>query len=225
VRDLSLEVLCDGIIRTRDNAQALLEEAMLMREHNRMSRAFALAYMSCEECGKISVLFGAASRTARGLAVDWRRMAKRFRSHDSKASQFFGIALAARMVLKAVEDGQKVVDAKELRLRGAMGVTMGPSMFSKRNASMYCDFRKGSFTSPSEQIAPSDVDNLIELAKVNIEVADTTMGRSVEEALKKIAAHASREHPDYDALGQKALGELASELEALAPTTKPQKAE
>lgn len=218
MRNLTLEVVCDGIIRTRDNAQALLEEAIILRDNNRLSRAYALAYMACEECGKISVLFGAASRTARGLAVDWKTIAKRFRSHDSKTSQFFGIAIAAPVILKAVKEGRKVIDLNELLMNGAAGVLAGPGMFSRRNASIYCDFRKGSFRSPIDEISAPSVDNLIELAKLNIEVADTTMGKSVEEALQHINEHASRQHPDYDLLGKQAIDNFMSLLEELKPS-------
>ena len=99
-----------------------------------------------------------------------------------------------------------------------MGVLAGPSLFQKRNSSIYCDFRGRSFTSPADEINETVVDKVIELAEVNVEVADSTFGKSVEDALEKIAVHASRNHPDYDELGKEALETLKSAFEKLKPS-------
>ena len=71
---------------------------------------------------------------------------------------------------------------------------------------------------PIDEISAPSVDNLIELAKLNIEVADTTMGKSVEEALQHINEHVSRQHPDYDLLGKQAIDNFMSLLEELKPS-------
>ena len=56
MNQLKVETLCKGIMAVRSNAQALTEEAKLLVGHGRLSRAYALSYMACEEIGKTPIL-------------------------------------------------------------------------------------------------------------------------------------------------------------------------
>jgi AbiV family abortive infection protein len=196
MQKLSLQTICDGAVRVRDNASELLEDARLLRQNGRVSRAYALAYMACEEAGKLSILLGAATKIALGIPVDWKATRKRFRSHDSKASQFMGLARSIPIILEAVAAGRKTIDTEELMIKATVGVVFGPALFAKRNASIYCDFAEASFTSPNEQIKESMADQMIEYANTHIIAANAILGQSAEEATKNITAAASRTRYD-----------------------------
>jgi AbiV family abortive infection protein len=196
MQQLDLQTICGGMTRVRDNASGLLEDAKLLRQSGRISRAYALAYMACEEAGKLSILLGAATQIVVGIPVDWKALRKRFHSHDSKASQFLGLARAIPMIQQAAAAGQKTVDVEELMIKASVGVIIGPALFEKRNASIYCNFTEGSFTSPSEEITESMADLMIENADTNLFAANKILGKSAEETAAKIAATASRARYD-----------------------------
>jgi AbiV family abortive infection protein len=196
MQNLSLQTICDGIVRVRNNASELLEDAKLLRQNGRISRAYALAYMACEEAGKLSILIGAATQIALGVPVDWKTRRKRFRSHDSKASQFMALAKAIPIIQEAAAAGRKTVDIDEVMIKSAVGVVFGPTLFATRNAAIYCDFVDGSFTSPSEQIKETMADQMIEYAGNHVLVANMVLGKSAEEAATSITASASQERYD-----------------------------
>src|ERR1700730_11644399 len=202
MQNLSLQTLCDGMLRVRDNAASLLEDAKLLRQNGRIPRAYALAYVACEEAGKLSILVGTATETVLGIPIDWKVKYKRFRSHDSKASQFLGFARAIPMLLEAVAAGRKSVDAEELMIKATAGVLIGPALFTKRNASIYCDFVENSFTSPADQIDDKMADQMIEFAELHVAAANLILGNSAQEAAKTISERASRER--YDSIMSRA---------------------
>ncbi|MFG3596544.1 AbiV family abortive infection protein [Bradyrhizobium sp. RDI18] len=196
MRELSLRTICEGIIRVRDNASELLVDAKVLRQNGRISRAYSLAYLACEEAGKLPILLGAATKIALDLPVDWKLTRKRFNSHGSKASQFVGVGGMIPILLQAAATEQKTLDLSELIRKGAFGVMFGPALFTTRNASIYRDFTRGSFTSPEEQITEQMADGMIEHAENHISVANTMFGQSAEQAIAAVTSHASRERYD-----------------------------
>ncbi len=221
MQNLSLKTICEGLFRVRDNASALLNDAKLLRENNRISRSYALAYMACEESGKFSILYSAATQTSLGLVIDWKKIRKRFRSHDSKASQFMGIARAMPTILEAAATEQKRVDVDELLMKATIGVLFGPILFSKRNASVYCDFVKEKFTSPDDEINTLMADEMLRYAEQNIETANKLLCDSVDETMEKIAKGLSKER--YDKFISMAAKATDQALAALGETDAPQK--
>lgn len=193
MKNLDLRTLFDGMTRIRDNCQALLNDAKLLQQHGRIARAYSLAYFSCEEAGKFSILVGTAVQIASDVPVNWKSTQRRFRSHDSKASQFLGLANAIPIILEAVAAGKKTVSADELMLKATVGVIVGPALFAKRNASIYCDFEGASFTSPSDQITEDMVDRMIKSGELHIISMTGILGNSTEEAIANIKRSSSRE--------------------------------
>ncbi len=59
VRKLSRTAAIDWGIAALENAEALLEDAVILVEHERAARAFALLVLSIEEAGKGLTLLGA----------------------------------------------------------------------------------------------------------------------------------------------------------------------
>jgi AbiV family abortive infection protein len=196
MQNLSLQTICKGILCVRDNASELLEDARILRQSGRISRAYTLAYFACEEAGKVSILVGVATKLAVSLPVDWKVVRKRFNSHDSKASQFMGLGSSIQIILEAVAAGRKTVDIDQLMHKAAIGVVFGPELFATRNASVYCDFKGDSFTSPNEQIRESMADEMIEYATKHVNAATMVFGKSVDEAIATITAGACRERHD-----------------------------
>ncbi|MCS3759336.1 AbiV family abortive infection protein [Bradyrhizobium centrosematis] len=196
MKDLSLETICEGMIAIRTNVSELLDEAKLLHHNTRFSRAYALAYMACGEAGKLPILWGTATRLALGLPVDWKATAKRFRSHESKARQFFGLASAAPIILEAVASGQKTVDRMQVMGEAALGVVLGPTLFGSRNSSIYCDFVEGVFVTPGSQIDELMADKMIQYAEHNLIAANSVTSGSIDDLASRIRSRASQESYD-----------------------------
>jgi AbiV family abortive infection protein len=209
MRDLSLEAICQGILVVHANASELLEDAKLLRREGRVARAYALAYFACEEAGKVSILVGAATRVALGVQIDWKSTSKRFRSHDSKASQFLGLARSIPLLLEAVAAGSKKVDRDEVMLKASVGAFFGPTLFGSRNASLYCDFENGTFISPAERINDSMADAMLKNAETLITTFEKVLGKTAAETAQIIRSSSNRAR--YDA-GQADAAAAADEI-------------
>lgn len=200
----------------RDNAAALLFDAQLLKRNDRISRAYALAYSACEESGKLSILVGAATQVSLGIPIDWKVVRRRFRSHDSKASQFTGLANAIPIILNAAKAGHKTVDSEEIITKATAGVLVGPALFSKRNASLYCDFDGHSFTSPDDQITESMTNRMIQWAENHVIAANAILRGSQDDAITRFRS-ASREQYDSVMLRAAEAVELLSNASTLDP--------
>jgi AbiV family abortive infection protein len=196
MRDLDLITLCQGIVAVKDNALELLDDAKILRANSKLARAYAAAYMACEENGKLSILLGAATQVILGRPVDWKSTAKRFRSHDSKASQFMGLANAIPILEKAVKESQKSVSIDEVLFKAFVGVNVGPMLFQRRNASLYCDFVDGVFKRPSDVITSEIVDRMIDAAEINIRAATVLACDTAEETAEKLKGLTSAQRHD-----------------------------
>ncbi|KQO42534.1 AbiV family abortive infection protein [Methylobacterium sp. Leaf85] len=196
MKDLDLITLCQGIVAIKDNALELLDDAKILRANSKLSRAYAAAYMACEENGKISILLGAATQIIIGRSVDWKSTAKRFRSHNSKASQFMALANSIPILEVAVKEGQKSVSLDEVLLKSFIGVNVGPMLFHTRNASLYCDFVDGVFKRPSDVITSEIVDRMINAAEINIRAATVLACDTAEETAKKLTERTSAQRHD-----------------------------
>lgn len=196
MRDLDLITLCRGIVAVKANALELLDDANILRANGKLARSYATAYMACEEVGKISILIGAATQIIIGRPVDWKITAKRFRSHNSKASQFMGLANAIPILEAAVSEGQKSVSMYEVLFKSFVGVTVGPMLFETRNASLYCDFVNGNFKRPSDVITREIVDRMISAAETNIRAATLLACDTAEETAEKLKKHTSAKRHD-----------------------------
>ena len=196
MNQMSLLAICEGMIRVRDNAAELLEDARLLRENGRVSRAYTLAYMACEEYGKLSILIGVAVKMVVGIPVAWKATRKRFNSHNSKASQFVALARTIPLILEAAASGSKTVNTEELMIKASVGVLFGPTMFSMRNASIYCDFVDNSFVGPSEQINESMADQIIGYAQTHLATASRLIVGTPEDLAQWLKSSYSRERYD-----------------------------
>ncbi|MDX7951263.1 AbiV family abortive infection protein [Lichenihabitans sp. Uapishka_5] len=131
-----------------------------------------------------------------GRPVDWKSTAKRFRSHDSKASQFMGLANAVPIIESAVEEGQDSISLDKVLFKAFVGVSVGPMIFQKRNASLYCDFVDGVFMRPSDVITSEMVNRMIDIAEINVRTASVLACDTAEETAEKLKERISAQRHD-----------------------------
>jgi len=139
-----------------DNAEALHQEADLLLKHGLYSRAYLLAHFCFEELGKIPIVVGVIGTLAKGEAIDWKKVKRRFTNHESKiASQnghFYAFGLDVDLIHN--KDVEWLVNAnKEI-----------PKSYDKKNLSTYVDTKSGKILRPSEAITEDEATKLVSLA-------------------------------------------------------------
>jgi AbiV family abortive infection protein len=99
-------MIAEGMNAARANAQRLLEDARALHDAGRMHSAAALAILSIEEAGKVSIL--------RQMALcesdeEWKQAWKEYRSHTSKNFMWILGELAAKGA-RTIDDFRPMVD-------------------------------------------------------------------------------------------------------------------
>jgi AbiV family abortive infection protein len=196
MKDLSIEQLCQGIFCAIDNALNLLNESKILRSGGHTARAYALAYMACEEFGKVSILAGAATKLAIKRPVDWKSVAKRFRSHESKAMQFNGLDAAIPIILEAVAQKKTSVDLDTIQRAAATAMLEKKTSLKDRNSALYCDYDAGQFVNPKNIVSNQAADILIGVAERQLDVARKVFDTTAEDAANMIRARANPQRYD-----------------------------
>jgi AbiV family abortive infection protein len=98
--EISLAMIAQGINAARANARRLLDDARTLEDKGRAHSAVALAILSIEESGKISIL---RKMVLCEDEAEWRQAWREYRSHTSKNTAWILGELAAK--------GGKTLDA------------------------------------------------------------------------------------------------------------------
>lgn len=85
---LSIPEIAQGIQLTLENARALFEDAMLMRQSGRLARSMSLLIAAMEEMGKVSVL-ASMSRIPKSNQKPWADVWESFRKNQHKSTWSF----------------------------------------------------------------------------------------------------------------------------------------
>ncbi len=139
-----------------DNAEALQKEAELLLAHGMHSRAYLLAHFCFEELGKIPIIVGVVGQLRKGETPDWKRVEKRFYSHEAKIGSqnwhyyMFGLDV-------------DLIRDSDLEWLQSANKAVGES-FKKKNLATYVDADNGRVLIPSQEIAKGDATNMVALA-------------------------------------------------------------
>jgi AbiV family abortive infection protein len=139
-----------GRIRQRG---ALLEEADLLRKHDKCARAYFLAHIACEELGKLPVLVATAVSVWMQADIDWQRIDRVLRSHEAKIKQV--LFMDSLQGGPGLAEGTKTYDEDVRRMR---------TYTDFKNASLYSHVG-GHFGEPNDQIQCEMFDGLRRLAE------------------------------------------------------------
>jgi|GEM_PF-5228277 len=131
------------------NAQALAEEARILLEVKRLSRAYYLAHMSTEESSKSILLYSMA--TSRTPASQLPKIKKLLRNHKKKIE--FVVAYAASTSHELTE-----------KLHGLQADLIA-HINDLKNDSMYVSCEENAILTPEERISDIPVSNHVEAAE------------------------------------------------------------
>jgi AbiV family abortive infection protein len=154
-----LSVLVRGAEKTFDNAEKLYFEAELLANAGATARALCLHQISLEECSKIENMGAWATNLLSGLEVDQNKILAAFRRHSSKnkINAYMLEGSPAEKGAKARGDWETAQEEfRKLQLE------FHKASNDAKNASLYVDWKDGEFVSPSEQITPEMLSQIIE---------------------------------------------------------------
>jgi AbiV family abortive infection protein len=154
ITDLTLPQIESACEAAFENAAALLEEADLLRSHERCARAYYLAHIACEELGKLPILTALAVSVWTGAEVNWKKVDRALRSHESKIKQVLFMDS-----LQGNASWREGTEAYEQDLRRMRTYT------DLKNASLYSVRVGGRFGEPNDQISSEIFDSLRGLAQ------------------------------------------------------------
>jgi len=121
---LTLQQLDTGIEAAVANAASLIEEAELLFRSNFHARAYTLAHIAREELAKVTMFYAAGLRMLAGKAVDWKKLHKRLRDHNSKLTRMRYCRLFPLLVRPTHFPWKKCLEAQRLETNGRTTVSM-----------------------------------------------------------------------------------------------------
>lgn len=131
-----------------DNAKGLAEDARLLLDQGRISRAYALGVVAAEELGKILLVAKTAALLALSRPVDWTMFWRNFDDHSHKLFSF--VSLSTLLEVKPEEwaagDVQKIdEDADGALVHASQQASL---MTAFRPRAMYVDVTDAGLSKP-----------------------------------------------------------------------------
>jgi AbiV family abortive infection protein len=169
-RQITAEELRNAGVKSLQNASELVEEAQLLFDHGRWSRAVFLCCISGEELGKCFISLSAIINRRAGT-FDERRYKERFRIHRQKTS-----------ILNFFED--TLVSSSTVPIQPSDIVATAQMVEKTKLASLYCDFYGVEARAPSELITEELATVTLRLAKKRVEHFSERVGPKFDHALE-----------------------------------------
>lgn len=207
-----------------DNAEALYNEAQVLRFNKSFARAVTLHQISMEECSKVDMLGAAVAGLHYGMSIDLDKLARQMSRHETKNhnNADFTVVTAAE---KSARERGDFKEAKRIfeEQRGAFHKYVN----DLKNDALYVDFKGGKFSSPLEVVSEKEANEMLAVnayflrhASMHLYLIEELLGESEEFrdrmlALKEgLAGLAGVKPADYQAAYREMMGAL---VERFAP--------
>lgn len=154
VADLTYDDAWNACEAALANASDLLDEADILRAHERCARAYFLVHIVCEELGKLPIITAAAMSMQLGIDVDWRHVDRQLRSHGAKT--------AHALFMDSVVGGGSMAEQNAAYAHDVSGMRTYTDM---KNASLYSAFVEGGFTRPNDSVPCGLFDSFMSMAR------------------------------------------------------------
>ena len=172
--DSIISELSNGAVLSFENAKELFQEAVILYGHGSICRAYFLHQISIEECGKIELIGRYATAHLMGFPLETKKIKSSISSH--KAKNYANAYMLPRN--KDEENALKEKDwEKAINAFHDQKQDFHQKSNSRKNASLYVDFKNGKFLSPKDQITEKMVreisernDEFIELIRPKVQM-------------------------------------------------------
>ncbi|PHQ60962.1 MAG: hypothetical protein COC08_06700, partial [Maribacter sp.] len=97
---IAKEDLFEGIKKSLKNADELFEDAQILKNNKRISRAYTLFQFCIEECGKASLIYSFLLDDDIENSLKLKKFRAKYRNHISKTSASQGFDLIFALLMK-----------------------------------------------------------------------------------------------------------------------------
>ncbi|WP_415060740.1 AbiV family abortive infection protein [Flavobacterium sp.] len=159
--------LLEAVEKAIQNAQDLYEEAIILKNHGKIARAYTLFQFSIEEIGKASMTFHFAMHGNLENEKDCSKFLRNFRDHKIKTEVAQGIDFMFVMISESSEFTKSILQ-NFLEKNNKLSLNLSND---KKNYSLYTSFIKKKFYKPNEVILAKDLDEIESYANLRLKIA------------------------------------------------------
>lgn len=158
-KDPIISELANGAELSFKNAEELFHEAVILFKHGSICRAYFLHQISIEECGKIELIGGYATAHLMDLPLKTKMIKLSISNHKAKNTANAYTLPRSEDEDNAIKekDFQKAINAFKEQKRD-----FHEKSNSRKNASLYVDYKNEKFLSPKDQITEKMVQEIAE---------------------------------------------------------------
>jgi AbiV family abortive infection protein len=168
MNSLKLPELLKGLKLTEENACELWEDANLLFENKRYTRAYGLYQLAIEEAGKCIILFAAIVDSVNGKKISQKTLkTKGFTNHQLKSKESLKLEAMVLMMFKesvgdisvytkALKQEHKIIEARN----------------KAKNDSLYVSLNDNVFVRPSDIIGIEDAEQIKFRADIRVKAVE-----------------------------------------------------
>jgi AbiV family abortive infection protein len=142
-----------------ENSCELLEEAIILLNAKRYSRAYVLAHLASEELAKLPIIYGTRVRLYEKETIDWKNFKKRLTNHQPK--------LRAIALFDYMSDEVDLVNNEDVK-RYNRQLEFIKNHDLVKNLGLYSGYHENVVYKPSEQFSAENAEAMINLTKGRI---------------------------------------------------------
>jgi len=157
IENVRTENIINGMKKSFNNADSLLEEAYILQSNKKWSRAYTLCQLAIEELAKVPMLFHLLIDRINGYTIDYGQLNFNFKKHDEKTKISIETEIAFFKLYKEHSRKDWVDNAIK---EGEELITRIDELNNLKNESLYVSIKNDDFQSPDEVINEEKFNNI-----------------------------------------------------------------
>lgn len=171
------------------NSEELIADADLLKENDRIPRAYTLYQLAIEEVGKAMDIYGSIVLGLVESEGGQKKLAKNFKDHVAKAqgARMFNLIYIVDLMKRDRETGEKLLEWTLQEMQGAQILN------NYKNYSLYTSFIDNTYKMPKEIITLGRLNYIELMAKTRVKLAKSYLDLSLQnlDELKEYAKNNS----------------------------------
>ena len=149
LENIAKDKIINGMKKSFNNAEELLNEAFLLKNNSNWARAYSLSQLAIEELAKIPLLFNLLIKRINGYEIDYKQMNRNFLNHSLKTKLSIETEINFYKLYK-IENDAKWMD--NVIKKAEEFIDKIDELNKYKNESLYVTLKGNDFQSPNEII-------------------------------------------------------------------------
>jgi AbiV family abortive infection protein len=149
IENIRTENIINGMNKSFNNADSLLQEADILKSNKKFARAYTLCQLAIEELAKIPMLFNLWINRINDYSIDYEHLNSNFTDHPHKTKLSIEVEIAFFKLYKEHSGNDWVDNAIK---NGEELLTKIKELNKLKNESLYVSIINDDFQSPHEKI-------------------------------------------------------------------------